>query len=426
MRTLYLECSMGAAGDMLLAALLELIPDPDGFIAQMNAWKLPDVHITRETAVKCGITGTHVSVTVAGAEETSQDVHSHEHAGHDHTDHHHACAHGHNATPHMHDHHHIKLDDIHNILSSLPVSNKVKADALAVYTLIAEAEAKAHGKPVDAVHFHEVGMLDAVADIVGVCALVEQLAPECIVASPVHVGSGQVRCAHGILPVPAPATASILLGVPTYGGAVRGELCTPTGAALLKHFVQAFGPAPLMTTTAIGYGMGKKDFPMANCVRAFLGDQYNNSADTTPQNIVELACSLDDMPGEDLAFALETLLEQGALDTFLLPVQMKKNRPGQLLVCLCRPEDETVMAALILRHTSSFGLRSVQKTRHTLARSMATVQTACGPVQVKTGSGYGTTKSKPEYEDLARMARTHNLTLAEARALLQQNTPNGE
>lgn len=464
MKTLYLECHMGAAGDMLLAALLELIPNPDAFIAQMNSWKLPGVHIRRESAVKCGITGTHVSVTVGGVEETSQDLppaHLHEGAGHPH---HHGAHHSHADGPHHHDHahshdhlhshnhehphnhgaptqthqhgandkhhHHTKLSDIQHILSSLPISNKVRSDALAVYTLIAEAEAHAHGQPVDAVHFHEVGMLDAVADIVGVCALVEQLAPDHIVASPIHVGSGQVRCAHGILPVPAPATAHILRGVPTYGGDIRGELCTPTGAALLKHFAASFGPAPLMATQAIGYGMGKKDFPAANCVRAFIGDQSCDisvcDTDNTPCEVIELACNLDDMPGEDIAFATELLLEQGALDVFLLPAQMKKNRPGQLLACLCRPEDETAMAALILRHTTSFGLRSVKKQRHILERSFSTVETPHGPVRLKTGAGQGSNKDKPEYEDLARIAREQNLTLAEARALFQQSAVDGK
>lgn len=256
MKTLYLECNMGAAGDMLTAALLELHPNPAEFLQRLNALGIPDVQVTAEPAVKCGITGTHVSVTVHGEEEESIDVHEHMH-DHDH-------GHGH--------HHHAGMHDIEHIISHLELPEQVRQDVLAVYGLIAEAESHAHGKPVSEIHFHEVGTMDAIADVTAVCMLMHELAPEQVIASPVHVGSGQVRCAHGILPVPAPATAYILQGVPIYGGSVRGELCTPTGAALLKHFVTKFGATPVITVEKIGYGMGKKDFEAANCVRAMLGE----------------------------------------------------------------------------------------------------------------------------------------------------------
>ena len=236
MRTIYLDCNMGAAGDMLTAALLELHPDPDDFLRRFNSLGIPGVWAVAEPSVKCGIMGTHVKVTVNGEEETSADVGR---SGHEH---------GHN---HEH-HHHSDMHEIEHLIGSLPVSEKVCADALAVYRLIAEAESRVHGRPVDQVHFHEVGSMDAVADIVGVCMLMEELGAERVLASPVHVGSGQVRCAHGVLPVPAPAAAHILKGVPVYGGGIRGELCTPTGAALLKHFVTAFGAMPVMIVSAIG------------------------------------------------------------------------------------------------------------------------------------------------------------------------------
>ena len=185
----------------------------------------------------------------------------------------------------------------------------MKADAKAVYALIAEAESKVHGHPVEQIHFHEVGTMDAVADVVAVCILMEMIDADSITASPVHVGSGSVRCAHGILPVPAPATALILSGIPTYGGQVQGELCTPTGAALLKHFVSSFGDRPVMAVEAIGYGMGKKDFERANCVRAFLGESAGSR-----DRIVKLECNLDDMTGEAVSFAMQALLKAGALD----------------------------------------------------------------------------------------------------------------
>lgn len=416
MRTLYIECNMGAAGDMLMAALLELHPDPDAFIDKMNGLGIPGVAVSREQSVKCGITGTHVTVRVNGKEEESRDFpagHAHAHSHEEEHEHHHRDEH-----PHIHEHgeehHHTGMAEIREILGALRVSDKVKSDALAVYELIAQAESKAHGKPVDAVHFHEVGMMDAVADIVGVCLLMEELAPGRIAVSPVHVGSGQVRCAHGILPVPAPATAHILRGVPAYGGQIKGELCTPTGAALLKHFADEFGDMPMMAAERIGYGMGKKDFPIANCVRAFLGESRRQDA-----GIVEIACNLDDMTGEELGFALEVLLENGALDVYTAPIHMKKNRPGQMLVCLCRPRDEEKMAALMLKHTTTLGVRSSNWSRHTLDRAAATVETQYGPVRIKTGKGFGVSKSKAEYEDLRNLAKKSGLSLLELKNKLK-------
>ena len=425
MKTLYLECNMGAAGDMLTAALLELHPDPQGFVQRMNRLGLPGVAFSAQPAVKCGITGTQVSVTVAGEEEESQDVplhaHSHKHVhetaqdeahhGHEHThDHTHEHTHEHG---HGH-HHHAGMGDIRHILSHLDIPQPVRQDAEAVYQLIAQAESHAHGRPVEKIHFHEVGTLDAVTDVVAVCWLLHDLAPEQIVASPVHVGCGQVRCAHGILPVPAPATAYILQGVPTYGGSVQGELCTPTGAALLKHFVQRFGPSPVMRVEKTGYGMGKKDFEAANCVRAMLGQTQEESA-----AIAQLACNLDDMTPEALGFAQERLWEAGALDVTTAPIGMKKNRPGVQLTCLCRLEDREKLVSVLFAHTTTLGVRESLCTRYTLARSQRTVETEHGPVRVKEARGWGVTREKPEYEDVANIAREHGLTLDQVKELLQ-------
>ncbi len=255
MKTLYIDCSMGAAGDMLTAALLELLPDREDAVRELNEIGIPGVVFTAEKSVKCGITGTHMSVKV-------HDVQEGEHHDHDH-DHHH---------DHEHHHHHSSMHDIEHIFSHLALPAEVKRDALAVYKLIAEAESHAHGVPVAEIHFHEVGTMDAIADISAVCLLIHKLNPERILASAIHVGSGTVHCAHGILPVPAPATAYILKDVPIYGGRIAGELCTPTGAALLKHFVTAFGDLPVVRVSRIGYGMGTKDFEQANCVRVMLGE----------------------------------------------------------------------------------------------------------------------------------------------------------
>lgn len=427
MKTLYLECNMGAAGDMLTAALLELHPDPQGFVERMNRLGLPGVVFAAQPAVKCGITGTQVSVTVGGEEEESHDVplHSHVHEtaqdeahpghAHDHVHEHihdHEHSHGHE---HGHGHHHhAGMGDIRHILSHLDIPQPVRQDAEAVYQLIAQAESHAHGRPVEEIHFHEVGTLDAVTDVVAVCWLLHDLAPEQIVASPVHVGCGQVRCAHGILPVPAPATAYILQGVPTYGGSVQGELCTPTGAALLKHFVQRFGSSPVMRVEKTGYGMGKKDFEAANCVRAMLGQTQEEST-----AIAQLACNLDDMTPEALGFAQERLWEAGALDVTTAPIGMKKNRPGVQLTCLCRLEDREKLVSVLFAHTTTLGVRESLCTRYTLARSQRTVETEHGPVRVKEARGWGVTREKPEYEDVANIAREQGLTLDQVKELLQ-------
>ena len=305
------------------------------------------------------------------------------------------------------------MGDIRHILSHLDIPEKVREDAQAVYELIAQAESHAHGRPVEEIHFHEVGTLDAVTDVVAVCWLLNELAPQQVVASPVHVGCGQVRCAHGVLPVPAPATAYILQGVPTYGGAVQGELCTPTGAALLKHFVKSFGPSPVMRVEKIGYGMGKKDFQAANCVRAMLGETEEQR-----ESVIELYCNLDDMTPEALGFAQERLWEAGALDVYTVAVGMKKNRPGVMLACMCREEEREKMVSLLFAHTTTLGVREKMCARYTLARSQRTVETALGPVRVKESTGWGVTREKPEYDDLARIARKNSITLEEAKKLL--------
>ena len=396
MRTLYIDCGMGAAGDMLTAALLELLPDREGFLKKLNGLNIPGVTVVAEPSTKCGITGTHIRVEVHGEEE-SEHMHDHHHHHHDHGhDHHH------------HHHHHGSMSEIRSIVSRLRIPTMVKLDIMSVYEEIAKAESHAHGVPVDQIHFHEVGSMDAIADITAVCMLMHELDADQVIASAVHVGSGQVRCAHGVLPVPAPATAFILQGVPMYGGSIRGELCTPTGAALLKHFVTEFGDMPPMKVSAIGYGMGKKDFERANCVRVMLGE-----AGEKPQGIWELSCNVDDMTGEQLGFALEQLMAEGALDVFTIPIGMKKSRPGTLLTVLCREADKERMLHLIFKHTTTLGIRENFCNRHTLRRTMETVNTPWGPVHKKVSTGYGTSRSKYEYNDLAKIAREQDLSIQE-------------
>ena len=388
MRKIFLDCSMGAAGDMLTAALLELIDNPDDYINKLNALGIPGVQYIKEKSEKCGICGTHISVKVHGHEEGEEH-----HGGHE--EHH-----GH------HHHEHSTLHGISHIIGDLNAPEKVRADALAVYESIAKAESEVHGKTVDEIHFHEVGSLDAVADVAAVCMLVNDLNAE-IYASPVNTGSGSVRCAHGVLPVPAPATANLLKGVPAYSDGTDGELCTPTGAALLKYFVKEFRNMPVMKTEKTGYGMGKKDFEKANCVRAFLGE--DEGGDT----VTLLACNLDDMSGEALGFACEQLLKNGALDVWTTPAVMKKSRPAFVFNVLCRNEDKDKTVRLIFRHTSTSGIRETEVKRYTLDRKTQTVSTPLGNVRIKTSSGYGCEKSKFEYDDLAKIADENGLGITQ-------------
>ncbi len=434
MKTLYLECKMGAAGDMLMGALLELMPDPQAELDRLNALGIPGVVYAMEKTEKCGILGTHVRVTVNGEEEHSHDHvnehhHDHEHDyehhhdhdhDHDHAmeahEHHHDSVHDHDHEhDHTHTHHHTSMADVVHILSHLPLPETVRENALGVYQAIAQAESKAHGKPVEEIHFHEVGTMDAVADVVGVCVLMDRLAVDQIVASPVHVGSGHVHCAHGILPVPAPATADLLRGIPSYGGEIQGELCTPTGAALLRQFVGKFGPMPQMAVEKIGYGMGGKDFPMANCVRAMLGQTEEKPGD----QVVELQCNLDDMTPEDVGFAMEMLLEAGALDVYTTAIQMKKNRPGVLLSVLCQPEQREKMVELLFRHTTTLGIRETVHRRYTLERSSHLAETPWGTVAVKRAQGWGVIREKPEFDQLHDIAKKENLSMAEVRSALK-------
>ena len=398
MKTLYLDCSMGAAGDMLTAALIELLPDPDAFIDKLNSLSIPHVKYVKEESVKCGIKGTHIRVLVDGTEE---DEHMHEHSHeHDHD--------------HEHHHHHSGMHDIEHIVHGLKVPTMVKLDIMAVYKLIAEAESSVHGVPVDRIHFHEVGTMDAVADVTAVCMLMNELDADEVVVSPVHVGSGQVKCAHGILPVPAPATAYILRDVPVYGGSIKGELCTPTGAALLVYFADRFGQMPMMKVNAIGYGMGTKDFEAANMVRSMIGDTEGKT-----EGILELSCNVDDMTAEDISFAVNKLFEKGAREVFTVPVGMKKSRPGTLISVICTTNEKEAMVSTLFKYTTTLGIREVKTDRYVLDRRIETVDTPLGNVRRKISSGYGVTRAKYEHDDLEAIANEKGISIDEVRKLLE-------
>ena len=435
MRTLFLDCGMGAAGDMLTAALLELLPESEAFVGRLNALGIPGVTFVREKTQKCGILGTHMSVRVHGQEEGDEEhghMHSHEDHGHSHAhedhghshDHEeHGHAHGHEDHGHAHGHHHHSgMADIRHIVTEhLLLPEGAAADVMAIYGMIAEAESRVHGVPVSEIHFHEVGTMDAIADITAVCLLMREIAPDEIVVSPVHVGSGHVRCAHGILPVPAPATALLLQDVPIYGGSIDGELCTPTGAALLKYFAARFGAMPPMAVDKVGYGFGRKEFPVLNCVRAMLGE----SADPANE-VLELSCNVDDMTAEEIGFAVERLFAGGALDVYTVPIGMKKNRPGTLLRAMCEPRDREKILGIIYQYTSSIGVRETATRRFILRRKVETVRSPYGEVRLKKAEGYGVSRQKYEYEDLARIAREREISLAEARRLVAQSIHGNE
>ncbi len=433
MKVLYLDCHMGVAGDMLMAALLELLPEGEraAFIAWLNGLGIPGVHAEMLRSAKCGVMGTHVTVTVHGEDE--EDFHHHDRHGeepmrgpHGHCHDapaeapdapgHHHHHHGEHDHDHAHDHggyHHASLGEITAIINGLDVPQGVKERAARVYTEIAKAESAVHGREVGEVHFHEVGAMDAVADVVGVSLLLDMLAPERIVVSPLRTGYGQVKCAHGILSVPAPATALLLEGIPVFAGDIAGEMTTPTGAALVRAVADSFGEMPAMRMQRIGYGMGTRDFPAANCVRAILGETEAESS-----AVAEIFCTLDDVTAEDLGFAQEALLNAGALDVFTASVGMKKGRPGTLLCCLCDYARREEFAELMLRHTPTLGVRIYAPERVKLARSVETVETEFGPVRMKRGSGFGIEKVKPEYDDIARIARDNDMTITEVRRRL--------
>lgn len=423
MSILYLECNMGAAGDMLMAALYELCTPAqrNRFLELMHNAGIEGLALTPQPATRCGIRGTQMQVSIHGVQEIcceNEAAHVHAHGEdhmHDHEHaHHHEHGHDHHHDPehaHDHDHHHEhthgSLREIQTLLTNLLLPDGVKQDALEVFQSIAQAESHVHGVPMEEIHFHEVGTMDALADVTGVCLLMYLLAPQEVLASSIATGSGMVRCAHGLLPVPAPATALLLEGIPTCAGPVETELCTPTGAALLRKFVTRFGTRPPMQLLGIGYGMGTKDFAAANCVRAFFGE-----ADQTATTVTELSCNVDDMTPEALAYATEVLLEQGALDVYTQAIGMKKGRAATKLSVLCHSAQEQEFARMMLMHTTTLGVRVADYRRFTLPRTQQSVMTQYGEIRIKMAQSPEGDRAKPEYDDVAQAARKYDVSFA--------------
>lgn len=405
MRILYLDCGMGAAGDMLAGALVSLLSkeEQESFIKMINNIGVDGVKVSISDDAKCGIVGKHFKVEIDGVEEHSHDVHEHEHH------HEHEQEHGHH-----HEHHHHGKGPFPKELEAVAEKLNCPNDIQKVYELLAEAEAKVHGKDVSEIHFHEVGMKDALIDIASVVYLMNKLKVDKVVVSPVNVGFGKVKCAHGILPVPAPATAELVKGIPTYAGRFEGELLTPTGAALLKYYADEFSYQPLMNVIKCGYGTGNKNFESANVVKAVLGEVTD---ELISENVIELNCNVDDMSAEDMAYATKALIENGAKDAFVTPVIMKKGRSGMLLTVLCSAIDKERFVSLIFKHTSTIGIRVKETERIILNRHEETVHTKLGDVRVKYSEGYGVKREKPEFEDLRKLAEENNISVAEARKI---------
>ncbi len=472
MKILYLECSMGVAGDMLMAALYDVMnaAQQRAFMEQMNALGLPGVELIAESSTSYGFCGTRMHVVIDGVEESDtcghecgHHTHGCAHGRHHEHDHAHGHTHEHRAHEHhVHEHKHASAHDhahthatpghIAQVIDGLSVGDRVRREARAVYDNIARAEAAAHGLPIDDVHYHEVGALDAVADVVGVCLALDMLAVNKVVVSPIHVGSGTVRCAHGMVSVPAPATAHLLAEAPIYGGNIQGELCTPTGAALVVHFASSFGPMPLMTCGATGYGLGKHDFGQANMVRAFLGQARNMSGgtadagsaayggetpvvgdvtgasgapnidvstnDSTNSNgeICEIVCNIDDMTPEALAHACSRLIERGALDAYTLAGTMKKGRAAHQLTVLCKTSQTEAIVKAVLEETTTIGVRAHICQKWSLTPHFESIETPWGNVRIKVSEGFGLKKVKPEYADVAQIAHDQGMPIQDVSA----------
>jgi uncharacterized protein (TIGR00299 family) protein len=432
MRIAYLECFSGISGDMFLGAMVDAGVSPQLLKDTVAALGVgAKLEISR--VLRSGISATKVDVWVDGEKDLPREEYwakqeagqSHEH-GHEHDaghEHHHEHQHGHQHPDHEpsaaeakapHAHSHRGLTEIRKIILAANISESAKKTAIAIFEALGAAEAKIHSVPVEQIHFHEVGAVDAIVDIVCAPVGAEALGVDAIVCSPLNVGGGTVKCAHGTFPVPAPATVELLKDAPVYSSGMQMELVTPTGAAIVKTLAQRFSAFPEMKIEKTGYGAGSRDFPgHPNVVRLVIGEAASTLSDKTDfEKITVLEANLDDLNPQVFGYVLDRLLEEGALDAFAVPVQMKKNRPGSLLTVLCKPEDAGKLAALIFAETTTLGVRRREEVRQTLARRWESVRTPWGEVRIKIASMNGTvTNYMPEYEDCRKIAAEHHVPL---------------
>lgn len=378
MRTLYFDCAAGASGDMILGALVGAGVDRAQLIEQLKLLGVANYQVSFSKVDRCNLSATRATVEI-GSE------HSHRH-----------------------------LADLLKIINDSQLSSRVKDRAGRVFLLLAEAESEVHDVPVERIHFHEVGALDAIIDIVGACIGFELLGIERFVCSPLHVGSGTVEIAHGRFPVPPPAVVSLLRGAPIYSTEVKGELVTPTGAAIIKSVAQQFGPLPAMIVTSIGYGAGAreyKDFP--NALRVVIGETADRPAEAV-EHLVMLETNIDDMSPQVFGYVMDKAFELGALDCYFTPVQMKKNRPGTLVSVLCNPAQQKTLCEMLLVETTTLGVRSYEVERVALGRAIVKVETPFGAIDVKEARMDGRLlRAMPEYEQCRSAASEAGVTLRE-------------
>jgi pyridinium-3,5-bisthiocarboxylic acid mononucleotide nickel chelatase len=438
----YLDCFSGVSGDMFLGALVDA-----GVPAKLFEDTVAGLNIGARLEIsqvnRGGITATKMDVYIHGEVELPREVfwaqQNHEH-GHDH-DHEHEHPHKHDhehdpvelkehnysqarnessravaaPAPHEHKHEHGRgLKEIREIIRNANISDRAKATAIAMFEALGAAEAKIHNNDIEKVHFHEVGAIDAIVDIVCSAVGAEALGVDEIICSPLNVGGGTVRCAHGLLPVPVPATVELLKGAPVYSSGLQVELVTPTGAAIVKTLAKRFSAFPAMTIEKSGYGAGTRDFSgHANVLRLTIGESRAEIAENVSSEAISvLEANLDDLNPQVFGYVVDRLFEEGALDVFAVPVQMKKNRPGMLLTVLSKPEDAQELTKIIFTETSTLGVRRRDEQRQTLARKWITVGTRWGDVRLKVASMNGTvTNYAPEYEDCRKIAAQHHVPL---------------
>ena len=394
-KTLYFDCFSGAAGDMILGALLDLGLPLDDLRAALGSLAVDGVDVGADRVLRAGVSATKFQV---------REV-AHQHA-HDHHDHHH----------HDHTHHHHSLKKIEGFIRRSALSAEAKDRAVGLFERLARAEAEIHAMPLDQVHLHEVGALDSIVDIVGSVYGLEQLGATRVVSSPLNVGGGTVKCAHGVFPVPAPATAKLLQGVPVYSGDVQMELVTPTGALIVTAYADSYGPLPPMSIARIGYGAGDRDTKHhPNVLRLLLGDA---SSVSSVSSVTEIVCEIDDMNPQLFGPLMDRLMAAGALDVYYASVQMKKNRPGTLVTVLAPPAQREALSAILFAETTTIGVRYQEMRRECLARETTTVRTPLGDVRFKIATRDGQVlNASPEFDDCARIAAEKSLPIKEVQAI---------
>jgi hypothetical protein len=421
MRIAYLDCFSGISGDMFLGALIDAGVAPEIFDQAVRALDVgAKLEISRVN--RSGITATKVDVIIGGEWDSPRaspvsDTHEHPHesAHHQEHSHEHSRNHHHDSILQEASHHHTRgLPEIRGIIGKAALSESAKKTAIGIFEKLGAAETKIHNIPIEKIHFHEVGAVDALVDIICAAVGAEALDVCEIVCSPLNVGGGTVTCTHGTFPVPAPATVELLTGVPVFSSGLQAELVTPTGAAIVRTLATRFGSFPEMKIEKAGYGAGTRDFPgHANVLRITIGEGVSKFAASTSQETISiLEANLDDLNPQVFGYVMDRLFEAGALDVFGMPVQMKKNRPGTLLSVLAKPDDADKLAQIIFAETTTLGVRRREENRHVLARKWQTVSTRFGDVRIKIASFNGTVSSyAPEYEDCRRIAVGHRVPL---------------